>query len=247
VSVRFPLPHGEILTALSDVSLDIQPGEFISVLGPSGCGKSTMLRLIAGLIKPSDGQAFQDGTEIRGPSKHVGVVFQDANLLPWKSIFENVCLPGLVQHLPKEQYEARARLLMAMVGLENFHDSYPHQLSGGMRQRAGIARGLLHDPGILLMDEPFGALDAMTREQMNLELMRIWEETGKTVLFITHSISEAIFLADRVVVMTPRPGKIAEIVDVDIPRPRDLGAMSTPAFGRIAEHIRGHFSGAQHE
>lgn len=229
-------PGGTV--ALSEVSFDIRDGEFISVVGPSGCGKSTMMKIIAGLLPYSGGQAFVGDREVRRPGPEIGVVFQSPVLLPWLTILENVLFPIVAQNLRKKDYDPRARELLAMVGLNGFEGRYPHQLSGGMQQRASIVRALVQDPRILLMDEPFGALDAMTRDQMNLELRRLWQTSGKTIVFITHSITESVFLSDRVFVMTPRPGKLERIIDIDLPRERTLSTVNTPEFGAYAETIR---------
>ena len=238
LSMRYLTYGGEVVDALEDVSFDVAEGEFLSVVGPSGCGKSTLLRILAGLLEPTDGEVRLRGTPITGPRRDVGVVFQEANLLPWRTVFENTMLPAEIQGLDRARSAQRARELIHLVGLAGFEDKYPMELSGGMQQRNSITRALVHDPAILLMDEPFGALDAMTREQMNLELLRIWSEQRKTVFFITHSIPEAVFLGDRVVVMTPRPGRIAEVLDVDLPRPRSLDAMGAARFGEMVTHIR---------
>lgn len=216
--------------ALGGVTFDVAPHEFVSVIGPSGCGKSTLLRIISGLIPPSEGEVFAHGKPVDGPNPDVGIVFQNPVLLPWRTILRNIELQVEVRHLPYTDYRKRALDLLKMVGLEGFEDNYPNQLSGGMQQRVSICRALIHDPPLLLMDEPFGALDALTREQMNLELQRVWLETQKTVLFITHSIPEAVFLSDRVIVSSPRPGKIKEVISVSIPRPRTLQSMQMPEF-----------------
>ena len=228
---------GEV-RALSDISLDIRKGEFVSVLGPSGCGKSTLLKIIGGLLPRTSGRLFIDGTPIEGPRREIGVVFQDPVLLPWRTVLENTLLPAEVFGLDRAAANERARSLIHLVGLDGFEDKYPMELSGGMRQRNAIIRALLHDPQVLLMDEPFGALDAMTREQMNLELQRIWQESRKTVFFITHSIPEAVFLADRIIVMTPRPGRIMQDIRVDIARPRSLGTMGEDGFVSLTQRIR---------
>ena len=226
------------VAALAEVTLDIAPGEFVTIVGPSGCGKTTLLRIMAGLQRPTSGAVHLLGRAITGPSRNVGIVFQDPVLLPWRTVLDNVMLPVQVLRLDPAIHRDRARRLLALVGLEGFEDKYPHELSGGMRQRVAIARALVHDPSLLLMDEPFGALDAMTREAMNLELQRIWQDSGKTVAFITHSISEAVFLGDRVVVMSPRPGRVADVLAVELPRPRDLDLMASDAFGVYARKIR---------
>jgi NitT/TauT family transport system ATP-binding protein len=232
----------EPLRALEEIDFKIGEGEFVVIVGPSGCGKTTLLKILAGLIPASSGTALLRGTPILGPRRDIGVVFQAPVLFPWRTVLDNVLLPADVQRLDRERLRAVALDLLRLVGLEGFDRRYPWELSGGMQQRVAIVRALIHDPAMLLMDEPFGALDAMTREQMNLELQRIWLERRKTVVFITHSIPEAVFLADRVLVMTPRPGRIAEAITIDIARPRSLGVMSTPAFGAYALRVRAHFN-----
>jgi NitT/TauT family transport system ATP-binding protein len=229
---------GENVVALSDISLRVEPRQFVSIVGPSGCGKSTLLKIIAGLTSATSGQVNVVGQPVSTPRQEIGIVFQSPVLLPWRTIRENIALPAEVRGADKKATDARIRSLLAMVGLADFENKYPAELSGGMQQRAAISRGLVCDPEILLMDEPFGALDAMTREQMNLDLQRIWLESGKTIFLITHSIPEAVFLGDRVVVMTPRPGRIARIFDVNLPRPRSLDAMGDPGFGRLCNEIR---------
>jgi NitT/TauT family transport system ATP-binding protein len=211
------------------------------VVGPSGCGKSTLLKMISGLLAPSTGEIFVEGEQVTRPHGNVGIVFQNSLLLPWRNVLANVMLPIDMKRLPRSEYLPRAMELLKLVGLAGFEKKLPWQLSGGMQQRASICRALVHDPKIMLMDEPFGALDAMTRERMNVELMRIQRETGKTVLLITHSIPEAVFLADRVLVMTERPGSIAAIYDVPLPRPRSLDAMADPVFTELVQRIRKHF------
>ena len=227
--------------SLRPLSFDIHEGEFVSVVGPSGCGKSTLLKLVAGLLPITSGDLTLSGGRIDGPQKNVGIVFQSAVLLAWRNVLDNILLQAEMRHLPMEAARARAMQLIDMAGLKGFEKKFPWQLSGGMQQRVSICRALLHDPSVLLMDEPFGALDAMTREKMNLELQRIWLESKKTVLLITHSIPEAVFLSDRVLVMTERPGAIAAIYDIDLPRPRPLDIMSTPEFAQYAKTIRAHF------
>ncbi len=238
VTKTFVTVRREHVTALSDISLAVREREFVTIVGPSGCGKTTLLKILAGLVPTSGGTIRVAGTPVAAPRADIGIVFQNAVLLPWRTILENVLLPAEVQGLPRSTALARARDLLAMVGLADFADKYPMELSGGMQQRAAISRALLPDPRILLMDEPFGALDAMTREQMNLDLQRIWRESGKTIVLITHSIPEAVFLGDRVVVLTPRPGRIARVVEVDMPRPRSIEIMSEPLFGRLTGEIR---------
>jgi len=227
--------------SLRPISLEIRDGEFVALVGPSGCGKSTLLKMVAGLLPATSGDIRLAGERVAGPPDGVGMVFQNPVLLAWRSVLANILLQIEIRRLPRGPYEARARELLRMTGLAGFERKFPWQLSGGMQQRASICRALVHDPRILLMDEPFGALDAMTREKMNLELQRIWLETHKTVLLITHSIPEAVFLADRVVVMTERPGAVAAIYDVALPRPRSLAAMGDPAFVALAQKIRAHF------
>jgi NitT/TauT family transport system ATP-binding protein len=234
----FVTVRNERIHALNDISLTVREGEFVTVVGPSGCGKTTLLKILAGLTLPSAGAVRVAGTAVAAPRRDIGVVFQNPVLLPWRTVMENVLLPAEVQSIPLTRARARAGELLKMVGLADFADKYPMELSGGMQQRAAISRALVSDPRLLLMDEPFGALDAMTREQMNLDLLRIWQESAKTVLLITHSIPEAVFLGDRVAVMTPRPGRIARIIDVAIPRPRSLDTMGDPAFGRLTGEIR---------
>jgi NitT/TauT family transport system ATP-binding protein len=227
--------------SLKPLSFEIGDGEFMSVVGPSGCGKSTLLKLIAGLLPASAGEIVLNGKRVQGPPDNVGIVFQSPVLLAWRSVIDNVMLQIELRRLDPRVYIDKARALLDMVGLSDFQRKFPWQLSGGMQQRASICRALVHDPAVLLMDEPFGALDAMTREKMNLELQRIWSETKKTVLFITHSIPESIFLSDRVLVMTERPGRIAAIYDVPLVRPRKLSLMGSPEFAALAQTIRGHF------
>ncbi|MCR9255691.1 MAG: ABC transporter ATP-binding protein [Alphaproteobacteria bacterium] len=230
--------HGDV-NALSQINLTVRDGEFIALVGPSGCGKSTLLKILAGLLPRTSGNVTINGSALDGPSRDIGVVFQQPVLLPWRNIMQNVLLPlEFGRDRTREDLQGRALELLKMVGLEGFETRYPEELSGGMQQRAAIVRALIQDPRMLLMDEPFGALDAMTREQMNLEVLRIWQQNKKTVLFVTHSISEAVFLADRVVVMTPRPGAIAEILEIDLPRPRRLEMINSEQFGVYATRIR---------
>lgn len=229
------------IRALESVSFDVRSGEFVSIVGPSGCGKSTILKMLAGIVPLSGGSVALQGSRLTGPSEKVGIVFQSPVLLPWRTVYDNVLLPVDVRREPRVQADPRARELIKLVGLEGFEDRYPFELSGGMQQRVAICRSLITDPAILLMDEPFGALDAMTREHMNLELQRIWLEKRKTVLLITHSIPEAVFLSDRVIVMTSRPGTIDEVIEIELPRPRELDMTSEDRFGRYAKRIRAKF------
>ncbi|WP_251328115.1 ABC transporter ATP-binding protein [Haloplanus pelagicus] len=226
------------VTALDDVSLTVDDSEFVSVLGPSGCGKSTLLRIIDGLLEPTSGTVAIDGTEVSGSGQDRGMVFQSFNLFPWRTVRKNIEFGLEVAGVSKKERKQEAQKYIDLVGLQDFGDSYPKELSGGMQQRVGLARALAIDPEILLMDEPFGALDAQTRELMQTELLKIWSENQKTSVFVTHDIEEAIFLSDRVVVLTDRPGRIHEIIDVPFDRPRfgrDLKA--EPKFGELREHI----------
>jgi NitT/TauT family transport system ATP-binding protein len=232
---------GNDIHALKDIDLDIRAAEFISIVGPSGCGKTTLLKILAGILNRTAGDVIMAGRSLSGTSRELGVVFQAPVLLPWRTVLQNVMVPIQVQRRDRVVFEARARALIAMVGLTGFEHKYPSELSGGMQQRVGICRALVHDPSFLLMDEPFGALDAMTRESMNEELQRLWRESRKTILLVTHSIPEAVYLADRVVVMTPRPGRIVDVLDIDLPRPRTLAMQNTPEFGRFVAAIRRHF------
>lgn len=241
VSKTYRSREGDV-PSLRPLDFRIDEGEFFVVVGPSGCGKSTLLKMISGLLPPSTGEIKVEGVPVTKPHGNVGIVFQSAMLLPWRTVLGNVMLPIDMKRLPRDKYLPRARELLKTVGLAGFENKLPWQLSGGMQQRASICRALVHDPKIMLMDEPFGALDAMTREKMNVELQRIQRETGKTVLLITHSIPEAVFLADRILVMTERPGAIAAIYDVPLPRPRTLDIMADPLFVALTQTIRQHFS-----
>jgi len=231
---------GEVET-LKPLDFAIGAGEFVSVVGPSGCGKSTLMKMVAGLLSISGGDLLLAGRPVRGPQTDVGIVFQSALLLPWRRVLDNILLQAEIRGLPMAAARERAMHLIEMAGLSGFENKYPWQLSGGMQQRVAILRALLHDPPVLLMDEPFGALDAMTRERMNLELQRIWLAAAKTVLLITHSIPEAIFLSDRVLVMTERPGRIAASYEIDLPRPRTLDVMGSEKFAAYARTLRAHF------
>ena len=232
---------GEDVRALAEVTLAIAPGEFVCIVGASGCGKSTLLRLVAGLVPPTTGSVAIGGRPVTGPRRDVGMVFQDPVLFPWRTVLRNVLVPAEVIGLERREAARRAAALLDLVGLHGFTDTYPGELSGGMRQRAAIARALMHEPAILLMDEPFGALDAMTREAMNQELLRIWQGSRKTVLLVTHSIDEAVFLADRVVVMSPRPGSVRETLAVEVARPRTSRTRLDPAFLACVGAVRAHF------
>lgn len=244
VSVHFPARDSPI-TALSDVSLDVCREEFFSIIGPSGCGKSTLLNLIGGIFRPSAGEVLLNGSVpgAAGRRGEVSYVFQEPVMLPWRTLLQNICLPLSVLGLDKPDYRDRARDLIRQVGLEGFENAYPRALSGGMKQRGCIARALVFDPSTLLMDEPFGALDEITRTTMNLELQKIWMHTKKTALFITHSIQEAVFLSDRIGIMSPRPGRLKAIVPIDLPRPRSIDTISSARFATLMATVRGHLHG----
>jgi len=240
VTVSYQSRSGTI-HALRDVDLRIGDGEFVAVLGPSGCGKSTLLKVAAGLISPTSGQAAIAGKMLAGPGRDTGVAFQKPNLLPWKNVLENVMLPARTLGLPEQPALQRAHDLLQLMDLTAFARHYPAELSGGMQQRVGIARMLLNDRALLLMDEPFAALDAMTRETLTFELQRIWLARRKSVLFITHSIAEAVFLADRVVVMSARPGRIVDDFQVPLERPRTADTMASTQFAQACQYLRRHF------
>ncbi|MFA6266422.1 MAG: ABC transporter ATP-binding protein [Pseudolabrys sp.] len=225
------------IVALSSVDLTIKEGEFIAIVGPSGCGKSTFLRIVAGISKPTTGTVTTPHGVVTKPLTDVGVVFQSPVLLDWRNILDNVLIQFELRGMNAREFAERARNLLGAVGLGDFLKRYPRELSGGMRQRAAIARALVHNPSLLLMDEPFGALDALTREQMRVDLEALWLKSRKTVLFVTHGIDEAVLLADRVVVMSPRPGRIEQVIEVDIPRPRGLEGRRNPTFLKITEEI----------
>ena len=225
--------------AVDGAAFEVQPNEFVSIVGPSGCGKSTLLRLVAGLIAPTRGRVVLRGTEVRGPISDVGMVFQAPVLLPWRTTLENILFVAHIGGRDASQYRARALELIALAGLAGFEGAYPHELSGGMQQRAAICRALLLNPALILMDEPFGALDVMTRERMGFELQKIWSVSRNTVLFVTHSISEAVLLSDIIVVMTPRPGRVRDIVQVDLPRPRGVEVLQDRRFVELSARVRG--------
>jgi NitT/TauT family transport system ATP-binding protein len=226
-----------LVHALEDFSLDVHEGELVCILGPSGCGKTTLLWALSGLHALTSGRVLLDGTAVEGPRPHeIGMIFQEANLLPWRNLRQNIEFPFEIKRRPVDA--ARVDALLAETGLDGFAGSMPRELSGGMQQRASIVRALAQNPGVLLMDEPFGALDAFTRDEMNLLLMRLWSESGKTIVFVTHNISEAIFLADRVVVMTPRPGRLAHIYQIELPRPRTVEVTFEPAFIELVQDMK---------
>ena len=234
--VNLVFPDG--LHVLSDVSFSVDFEEFVCVLGPSGSGKSTLLRVLAGLLPPTGGKVFYEHEQQRGPRREVGFVFQKANLMPWRTVLENIMLPLELQQVPTQEARSQAQDLVNLVGLEGFEHTLPRDLSGGMAQRVAIARALVHDPRILLLDEPFGALDALTRERMGAELLRIWQARRKTVIMVTHAIHEAVFLADRVLVFSPRPGNIHLDLPIYLPRPRLEEMRYTQAFGDLARQLR---------
>lgn len=235
----FTSSDGHKVVALSDVNLVLKRHEFVSFIGPSGCGKSTILRLVSGLLKPSAGDVRIYGKTVTEPRDEIGMVFQKATLLPWLSIQDNILFPMKHKYgFVSDKEKTRSHELLEMIGLKDFAKKRPHELSGGMQQRVGIARSLLHDPDILLMDEPFSALDSLTRDEMSFELLRIWTERPKTVVFVTHSIQEALLLSDRIVVMSARPGRVSEIINVNFPRPRTMSTLTNPLFNELANEIR---------
>ena len=241
LAVTYSSSRGPV-KALEGLSATLGQGEFLSVLGPSGCGKSTLLKVVSGLLRPSGGSVTLRGAAISGPRPDVGIVFQQPTLLPWQTTLDNVLLPIRTLGLDLDAGRAKAMGLLKLVGLDRFASHYPGELSGGMQQRVGIARGLIHDPALLLMDEPFAALDAMTREHMMMELQRIWMAAGKSVMFITHSIPEAVFLSDRIVVLSARPGRTIREFEVDLPRPRTLATMAEKPFAEHCNALRALFS-----
>jgi NitT/TauT family transport system ATP-binding protein len=232
-------PNGQAgLMALDRVSLSVDKGEFLGIVGPSGCGKTTLLRIFAGLLPPTDGEVIFEGERLVQPRRRIGFVFQQANLMPWRSALDNIRLPLELQDLHPDEQVRRARAMVELVGLAGFERNLPRDLSGGMAQRVALARALVHKPDLLLLDEPFGALDALTRERMAFELLRIWSAQPITVVLVTHSIPEAILLADRVVVLSPRPGSIRLDLNIPLPRPRNLEFTHTPDFGDLARQVR---------
>ncbi|HKQ01685.1 MAG TPA: ABC transporter ATP-binding protein [Actinomycetes bacterium] len=231
----------EAIEALRDVSVDVRPGELVSLVGPSGCGKSTLLKMVAGLLEPSSGRIAVDGVAVKSPRRSVGMMFQTPELFPWRTVLKNVLLPIEIFGHDKDFHRKRALELLELVGLQEFQSALPRELSGGMQQRVALCRVLVSDPSVVLMDEPFGALDEFSRERLNVELLRIWDATRKTILFVTHNINEAVFLADRVVVMAARPGRVLSVIDVPLGRaqPRTQQAMRDPAFTDTVFEVRG--------
>ncbi|MEK3789941.1 MULTISPECIES: ABC transporter ATP-binding protein [Paenibacillus] len=233
VSKVYKSSGGREVQALTHINLDVRQSEFISIIGPSGCGKSTLLRILANLEPPTSGQM-----DWKDSADNIGFVFQDATLLPWKTVLQNARFPLEVKKLLSKDSLSNLDKLLELAGLKGFENAYPRELSGGMKQRVSIVRALSYNPDVLLMDEPFGALDALTRDKMGIELMRIWDETKKTILFVTHSISEAVFLSDRVIVMSPRPGKIDQVIDIELPRPRTVEVKETLEFVNYVKTLR---------
>jgi len=229
--------QGEVF-AVEDISLRVMPGEFVCIVGPSGCGKTTLLRMLAGLLMPDQGQIYLHGRPLVEPRHEIGVVFQKPNLMPWRTVCDNVLLPLELRDTESPQARERATDVLAMVGLLDFAESYPHELSGGMQQRVAIARALAYEPDILLLDEPFGALDALTRERLNHELLQLWQHSRQTIVMVTHDIREAVFLADRVVVLSQRPGRVAEIISIPLPRPRAEALFYDSEFSALAYKVR---------
>jgi len=234
LSKTFVSASGETVEALKDINLEITDKEFICLLGPSGCGKTTLLRIIGGLDQATSGAALLDGHPVTGPDPKTAMIFQEYSLYPWRTVLDNVTFGLEIRGADKEKRSEKARSYLEMVGLQDFERSFPYELSGGMRQRVAVARALAVEPDVLLMDEPFGALDAQTRNRMQKELLEIWEKTRKTVIFVTHSVDEAVYMSDRIVVLTRRPGTIREVMDVSIPRPRDR---TSTEFARIRRHV----------
>jgi len=236
---------GEAVEALRDISLDVAEGEFVAIVGASGCGKSTLLRLVAGLVPATTGAVVLGGEVVTAPRAETAMVFQAATLLPWADVLRNVTFPLRLMGQVAPDTEAKASMLLDTAGLAGFESKLPRELSGGMQQRVAICRALLQEPRLLLMDEPFGALDALTREEMSIELLRLWAARRMAVLFVTHSIPEAVLLADRVVVMSPRPGRIVDVVEVNLPRPRSFDQEGSDEFQRCTRRIRGHIFGSR--
>jgi NitT/TauT family transport system ATP-binding protein len=240
----------ESVTALEDIDVDVEEGEFVSVVGPSGCGKTTLLHLAAGILEPTAGSVEIDGTDVQSPQhkrKEVGLVFQQPVALEWRTVRQNLLLPaqilkenGAIEH-EMDYYESRADDLLALTGLEGFGDAYPNELSGGMQQRVTISQALIYEPSVLLMDEPFGSLDAMTKDELNIELLRVWRETRKTILFITHDLDEAVFLSDRIIVLSPRPGQVVDDIRIDLPRPRSEDTRGSERFVELSAQTHQHF------
>ncbi len=239
LGLAYESPAGSVLAALGPVSFEIESGSFVSLVGPSGCGKSSLIRILAGLQPPTQGEAWIGDQTIREPSAHIGLMFQDSNLLPWRTVRDNMALPLELAGVTQPERYAAVQNLLPGLGLEDFSMAYPGELSGGMAQRVAIGRVLIQQPEVLLLDEPFGALDALTREQISLDLLRVWAQERQTALMVTHDINEAVMLADRVLVMSPRPGQIVADIPVPLARPRQLDLIYSDTFGLIAQQIRG--------
>jgi NitT/TauT family transport system ATP-binding protein len=237
LSKLFETPQGD-LQALADINLIVRPGEFLCIVGPSGCGKTTLLQLLAGLLPPTEGEIFLAGRPLREPPPEISLVFQKSNLMPWRSVLDNVILPLQILGVSQAEAKKRSEETLALVGLSQFAQAYPKALSGGMEQRVAVARALIQQPRILLLDEPFGALDALTRERLNSELLRLWRHQDLTAIMVTHNIREAVYLADRVLVLSPRPATISAEFIIDLPRPRPAGVEYSEAFGALAYEIR---------
>ncbi|HTM72160.1 MAG TPA: ABC transporter ATP-binding protein [Pseudolabrys sp.] len=239
LSMRYMTRAGQPVLAMQDISAQIGRDEFVTILGPSGCGKSTLLKIAASVLRPTSGEVWFDGERLTRPTPKIGMIFQQPILLPWRNVLDNVLFPIQMMGLSVSKHRAAALALLRLVGLSGFEQAMPGELSGGMQQRVSICRALIYDPTILLMDEPFAALDALTREELGIELLRIWSERKKTVLFVTHSVQEGILLADRVLVMTARPGRVAASLPIALPRPRTVNMISSKEYGEYAETIRG--------
>lgn len=238
ISLTFPNGNGG-LHVLDSISLEVSPDEFVCIVGPSGCGKTSLLRILAGLLEPSSGQVVFSGERLARPQRRIGFVFQQANLMPWRTAHNNICLPLELAGLGREEKQDRTRSLIELMGLQGFEEMYPRDLSGGMAQRVAIGRALVHEPDMLLLDEPFGSLDALTRERMGEELLRIWKTHRGTLLMVTHSIPEAVLLADRVIVLSERPARVVLNLEIPIPRPRSIDLTYTEEFGSLAAQVRG--------
>jgi len=233
----FETAHSQV-TAVADLNFSVAPGEFVCIVGPSGCGKTTILQLLAGLTPPTSGRVLLWGKSLTKPPPEIGMVFQKPNLMPWRTVLDNVTLPLQIQAVPATQARERSEETLAMVGLSDFAQAYPKELSGGMEQRVSVARALIQQPSILLLDEPFGALDALTRERLNAELLRLWQQQNLTAVMVTHNIREAVYLADRVLVLSPRPATVSAEFTIDLPRPRPQGVEYGQDFGTLAYEIR---------
>lgn len=239
LSVQFMMRRsGESVVALKDINLSVAPGKFTCVIGPSGCGKTTLLNVLAGLNPPQGGDVLIDGEQVKGPGANRAMVFQSGALLPWRTVLQNIAYGLQIQKQPQQEIDQRSREMCRLVGLSGFESSYPRELSGGMQQRVNLARALATNPRLLLMDEPFASLDSQTRELMQIEVLRIWQQTRQTVIFVTHQIEEAVFLADEVMVMTARPGQVKKMMQIDLPRPRSMDVKKSPAFHHYVDQLR---------